>query len=75
MPGAAAFSSLAGRGVRATLDGAVVHVGRRKLMAEAGLMGCADLGAAAERLSKKARPPCSPAGSDGCAASSRWPTP
>ncbi|MDQ3028626.1 MAG: heavy metal translocating P-type ATPase, partial [Actinomycetota bacterium] len=44
------FAAVTGHGVHATLDGTVVHVGRRKLMREAGLMGCADLDAAAERL-------------------------
>jgi len=44
------FSSVAGHGVHATVDGVDVHVGRRKLMDEAGLMGCADLDAAVDRL-------------------------
>ena len=44
------FSSVAGHGVRATVDGVVVHVGRRKLMAEAGLVLDDELAAAAERL-------------------------
>ncbi|MFP5318193.1 MAG: heavy metal translocating P-type ATPase [Acidimicrobiia bacterium] len=47
---AAEFESVAGHGVRARVDGTVVAVGRRKLMAEAGLMGCASLDEAAERL-------------------------
>ncbi len=44
------FISVAGHGVRATVDGVVVHVGRRKLMDEAGLMGCTALDEVAERL-------------------------
>ncbi len=44
------FSSLAGHGVRATVDGVVVQVGRRKLMAETGLVTNDELTAAAERL-------------------------
>ena len=50
VPAATEFSAVAGQGVRAAIDGALVHVGRRKLMADAGLMGCADLDDAAERL-------------------------
>ncbi len=44
------FSSVAGHGVRATVDGVVVHVGRRKLMAEAELVLDDELAAVAERL-------------------------
>ena len=44
------FVSVAGHGVRATVSGVVVHVGRRKLMTEAGLMGCTELDEAAARL-------------------------
>ena len=44
------FLSVAGHGVRATVDGVVVHVGRRKLMAEAELVLDDGLAAAAERL-------------------------
>jgi len=44
------FSSVAGHGVRATVDGLVVHVGRRKLMAEIGVVLSDDLTAAAERF-------------------------
>src|SRR5439155_10543279 len=44
------FAAVAGHGVRATVGGTVVHVGRSKLMAEAGLMGCTELDAAADRL-------------------------
>ena len=44
------FEAITGHGVRATVEGEVVHVGRRMLMAEAGLMGCTDLDDAAERL-------------------------
>ncbi len=44
------FSSVAGHGVRATVDGVVVHVGRRKLMAEAELALDDELASVAERL-------------------------
>ena len=44
------FSSVPGHGVRATVVGIVVHVGRRKLMAEAELVLDDELTAAAERL-------------------------
>ena len=44
------FSSVAGHGVRGTVDGIVVHVGRRKLMAEAELVLNDVLTTAAERL-------------------------
>ena len=44
------FAAVPGHGIHARIDGTTVHVGRRKLMAEAGLMGCADLDDAAERL-------------------------
>jgi len=44
------FSSVAGHGVRATVDGVVVHVGRRKLMFEIGLVLSDELTAAAERF-------------------------
>jgi len=47
---AADFASVAGHGVRATIGAVVVHVGRRKLMTEAGLDLSPDLGAEAERL-------------------------
>jgi cation-transporting ATPase V len=44
------FESVAGHGVRARLDGTVVHVGRRKLMDEAALVRPAALDEVAERL-------------------------
>ncbi|MGH9282613.1 MAG: heavy metal translocating P-type ATPase, partial [Acidimicrobiales bacterium] len=47
---AAEFESVAGHGVRAVIDATVVHVGRRKLMNQAGLMGCTALDEHAERL-------------------------
>ena len=51
VPGrATGFSSVAGHGVRATVDGVVVHVGRRKLMADTGLVANDTLTVAAERL-------------------------
>jgi copper-transporting P-type ATPase V len=55
VPVADEFAAVAGHGVRARVEGTTVHVGRRKLMAEAGLMGCADLDAAAERLEAQGR--------------------
>jgi cation-transporting ATPase V len=50
VPAATAFAALAGHGVRATVAGTVVHVGRRKLLQEAGLMGCTAVEAAAAGL-------------------------
>jgi cation-transporting ATPase V len=44
------FEAVAGHGVRADVDATVVHVGRRKLMNEAGLMGCTALDEVARRL-------------------------
>ena len=49
-PVAEDFTSVAGHGVRATVDGVVVHVGRRRLMNEASIMGCTALDEEAERL-------------------------
>ncbi len=50
VPAATDFAAQAGHGVRATVDGAVVHVGNRKLMHDAGLMGCTAVEANAARL-------------------------
>ena len=50
LPPAHDFTSITGRGVRATVDGMVVHVGRRSLMHDARLMSCTALDAAADRL-------------------------
>jgi copper-transporting P-type ATPase V len=50
LPPTEGFASVAGHGVRAQLDGATVWVGRRKLLAEAGLLLPAALEEAAERL-------------------------
>jgi cation-transporting ATPase V len=50
VPEAAGFQALAGRGARADLDGSTVWVGRRKLLADAGLLLPAALDDAAERL-------------------------
>jgi heavy metal translocating P-type ATPase len=50
VPEAAAFRSEPGHGVSATVGDVPVHVGRRGFMAANGLMGCADLDAAAECL-------------------------
>ncbi len=44
------FEAVAGHGVHATLDGVLVHVGRRKLMAEAGLVIAGALEDAADAL-------------------------
>jgi cation-transporting ATPase V len=44
------FAAVAGHGVTATIDGKVIHVGRRQLMVDARLMGCADLDEAAAGL-------------------------
>jgi cation-transporting ATPase V len=44
------FAAVAGHGVTATVDGKVIHVGRRQLMVDARLMGCADLDEAAAGL-------------------------
>jgi len=55
VPTAARFSSLAGHGVRAEVGGEVVHVGRRKLAAEVGLILPAELEAAASRLEGEGR--------------------
>jgi len=49
-PAATAFQALAGHGVQATVDNAIVWVGRGKLLAEAGLAVPAALEDAAERL-------------------------
>jgi cation-transporting ATPase V len=50
LPEAVGFQALAGRGARAEVDGTVVWVGRRKLMADAGLVIPGALDDAAERL-------------------------
>ena len=50
LPAVTGFVASTGQGVRATVDSKEIHVGRHTLMAEAGLMGCADLDAAADRL-------------------------
>ena len=50
LPYVAAFQALAGRGARADVDGTTVWVGRRKLLADAGLLLPAAMEDAAERL-------------------------
>jgi cation-transporting ATPase V len=50
LPQVSGFEALAGRGARAEVDGDTVWVGRRKLMADAGLLLPAALEEAAERL-------------------------
>jgi copper-transporting P-type ATPase V len=50
LPRVAGFQALAGRGARADLDGTTVWVGRRKLLADAGLLLPAALEDVAEQL-------------------------
>ncbi len=50
LPPATGFAAVAGHGVRADVDGATVWVGRRKLVAEAGMVLPEALDDAAERL-------------------------
>ncbi len=50
LPAVEDFASMAGHGVRAAVNGAVVHVGSRRLMNEAGLELAADLESVAEGL-------------------------
>ena len=50
LPNAREFRSVAGHGVQATIDDLVVHVGRRKLMAESNLTLHQELEVAATRL-------------------------
>ncbi len=49
------FSAVAGKGVKGTVGGTTVFVGRRSLMAEAGLVLSAELGEATERLEAEGR--------------------
>ena len=49
------FSSLAGNGVNGSIDGVIVHVGRRDLMTQAGLMNCAELTQQAGRLEEQGK--------------------
>jgi cation-transporting ATPase V/Cu+-exporting ATPase len=55
VPAASGFAATAGHGVRATVDGTVVHVGRRKLMDECGLVSSAELGAAVDQFEDEGR--------------------
>ena len=55
VPAATGFSSEAGHGVCAAVDGTAVHVGRRKLMNDAGLVLPASLEDAAAGLEAKGR--------------------
>ncbi len=50
LPPAQDFAAVTGHGVRGSVSGVVVHVGRAKLLEEAGLTGCTDLDQHAERL-------------------------
>ena len=49
------FESTVGQGVRATVDGHVVWVGRRKLIDDAALVGTADLDGAVARLESEGK--------------------
>jgi len=55
VPPASAFSAVAGHGVRAVVDGVMIHVGRRKLAAEAGLALDAGLDEAASAMEAQGR--------------------
>jgi len=55
LPAVAGFRSVAGQGVVATVDGVEVTVGRRLLVARAGLSLGDDLGRAADRLESEGR--------------------
>ncbi|MEJ7799815.1 MAG: heavy metal translocating P-type ATPase, partial [Ilumatobacter sp.] len=50
LPDVSEFTSVTGHGVRASVDGRVVSVGRRKLMGEDGLVIAATLEVAADRM-------------------------
>jgi cation-transporting ATPase V/Cu+-exporting ATPase len=54
-PRVSGFHALAGRGARADMDGTTVWVGRRKLLADAGLLLPAAMEDAAERLEGEAK--------------------
>jgi copper-transporting P-type ATPase V len=55
LPAVSGFQALAGRGARADVEGATVWVGRRKLMADAGLLAPAALDDTAEGLERAGR--------------------
>ncbi|HEX2274112.1 MAG TPA: heavy metal translocating P-type ATPase [Acidimicrobiales bacterium] len=55
VPKATDFVSVPGQGVRATVEGTVVHVGRRRLLAEAGLDVPRKLEQVVERLEARGR--------------------
>jgi copper-transporting P-type ATPase V len=55
LPGVTGFESVAGHGVRAEVDATLVWVGRRKMLAEAGLALPGDLAQAAQRLEEQGR--------------------
>jgi cation-transporting ATPase V len=55
LPEATGFSALAGQGVRATVEGTVVHVGRRRLFEESGLEVRDKLERAVDRLEARGR--------------------
>ena len=55
LPAVTGFASVAGHGVRADVEGATVWVGRRKMVAEAGLALSDQLAQAAQRLEEQGR--------------------
>jgi heavy metal translocating P-type ATPase len=65
LPAATDFAAVAGHGVRASVAGIVVHVGRRKLMHATRLMGCTEVDEHAERLEREGKTAIF-AGWDGC---------
>ncbi|MBW0108058.1 copper-translocating P-type ATPase [Pseudonocardia sp. KRD-182] len=55
LPAVTGFSAVAGHGVRAQVEGTTVWVGRRKMLAEAGLVLPDELAATAQRLEEQGR--------------------
>ena len=55
VPPISAFAAVPGHGVTATVDGTVVHVGSKKLMAQVGAMGCAALDDEVARLESQGK--------------------
>ena len=55
LPAATEFAAVAGHGVRATVEGVLVHVGRLRLMHEAGLTTDSDLEERAGRLEEEGK--------------------
>jgi len=67
--------AVAGHGVTATVDGKVIHVGRRQLMVDAASWDAPTSTKLRLAWRPTARPPFSPAGTVTSVASSPWPTP